>query len=125
MTPSSFYKQLGLLSAVVIGGLVGFHQLPVFAPHQLFYGILVILFIGFCTGLFYWGKQAVKSENKHWFGQVFMLATFMKMLLSIVAILIYAVATKPTDVFFVVPFFFIYAIYTIFEVVFMTKIGRE
>jgi hypothetical protein len=125
MTNLTFYKQLGTITLITICLTLGINQLlPIIAQHHVIAWVSILFFSLFCWVLFYLGIRTTKSQNKNLFGQLFLVATFFKMLLSILVLVIYAIATRPTDLTFVFPFLGIYIIYTTYEVVFMTKLAK-
>lgn len=125
MTPTNFYKQLGLVTLTTIIAVVGINQLlPIIGQHHVLSWVSITFFSLFCWALFYIGLRTTKSTNKNLFGQVFLVATFFKMLLSILVLVVYAIATKPDNLTFVFPFLGIYIIYTTYEVIFMTKLAK-
>ncbi len=125
MTATVFYKQLVSLSLFVALIILGLQWVEQLGRHQILSWVSWFFFIIFCWGQFKMGSSSAKSENKNLFGQIFLIATFFKMLLSILILLVYAIANKPGDLFFVFPFFIIYTIYTVYEVYFMTKLAKQ
>lgn len=125
MTNTNFYKQLGIVTLITVLLVVGINQiLPIIGRHQVLSWVSITFFSLFCWALFYVGIRTAKSNNKNLFGQVFLVATFFKMLLSILVLVVYAIATKPGNLTFVFPFLGIYIIYTTYEVIFMTKLAK-
>lgn len=123
MTPRKFLIQLSIISVLVLVVLMAFHTYAIFTPHQSLSWISWGFFILFSLVLFVLGTKGGSSSNKHLFGQIFLVATGLKMLASVTIILIYFLSEKPDNQYFVLPFFVIYLIYTSFEVYFMTKLG--
>lgn len=92
--------------------------LPVFWIGQLFFGVLSVLsFLG--------GKYYVKKSNKNAFSRFVMMLILGRLLLSIGVIIGYYKLAHPQSKLFLLPFFMVYLFYTIFEVVFLSAIGRE
>lgn len=123
MTPAKFLIQLSIVSVLVLIVLMVLHTYAIFAPYQSLSWISWGFFILFSLVLFVLGTKGGNSSNPHLFGQIFLVATGIKMLISVTIILIYFLTTKPDNQYFVLPFFMIYLIYTSFEVYFMTKLG--
>ena len=82
----------------------------------------IILFAGICALMYPLSVSALKSSNKYLFTNVTFSFIFIKMLLSVTLILVYQWRFHPSNYWFVAPFFIIYAIFTIFEVYFTTKL---
>ena len=70
------------------------------------------------------GYRAAMSDNKNDFTNAVLGFTVGKMFLAILVILGYSLLAQPPDKLFIIPFFAIYLIYTIFETYFMMKLGR-
>ncbi len=94
-------------------------------PHWLLFWLAQGLFVAISIALFFLGDSASKSENKNTFSQLVMVATFIKMLFSILVVIIYVKKTHPEGKWFLIPFFGAYLLYTIFETYFMSKLGRQ
>lgn len=124
MTPQKFYVQLAILSAVVGAALVGFNTHELISSHQSISWISWGFFILFSIILFYACAKSAKSENKNLFGQVFLISIFFKMLLCGLMVIAFVLIVKPQTVHFILPFLFIYLVYTVFEVYFVTKLAK-
>jgi hypothetical protein len=74
--------------------------------------------------LYYGAVKTVKSENLHSFSNFFLLATISKLFFCLAIVVVYFYKFKPSDQYFIIPFFLIYIFYTIFEVYFMSIIGK-
>ena len=84
----------------------------------LFFVILSIL-------IFIVGSYVAEQKNKNTFTSVILLVMITKMFLSILLVGIYSKVHNPTNNYFLIPFFAIYLIYTIFEVHLMTRLGKN
>ncbi len=98
---------------------------PKLIPYQNLFWISQVFFIILSLGSFIGGKHFVKNPNKNAFFQFMMLLIFTRLASSATLVISYFQITKPTDKMFLLPFFIAYLSYTIFEVVFLSKIGRE
>ena len=126
MRTKRFLIQLGVISFFTYGVLIGItFVFPVFKPHDVFSYLSAGLFICFCLIAFGMGKKAIKSSNKYRFIHVLVLIIIGKMMLSLLIILAYVKLSPPMDKTFVIPFFIIYLIYTVFEVYFLEKVAKE
>ncbi len=124
MTPRQFFQQLSLLSAVTAVALYFVNQLPAFQADAGFSWLSVLFFILLSIAMYYAGRRSALSENKHHFTNTIMGFTMGKMMLSILLILGYLKLAEPTTKLFILPFFGVYLIYTIFETYFMTRLAR-
>lgn len=69
-------------------------------------------------------KNLVKSSNKFAFSHLIMSSMMLKMMLSVVIVMMYRKMMQPDSHLFILPFFLIYFISTIFETYFMVKIAK-
>jgi len=74
--------------------------------------------------MYYAGRKAAFSDNKHDFTNVSLGVTIGKIFIAILFILGYNQLMQPDSRFFIIPFFLMYLIYTIFETYIMMKLGR-
>ena len=74
--------------------------------------------------MFLIAAKAAVSKDKNAFTRLIMIFTMSKMLLTIILIVAYKKIVDPENTFFVFPFFGIYIAYTVFETIFMTKLGK-
>ena len=85
----------------------------------------IVMFTMMCSIMYPFSVLALNSSNKLLFTNMTFMFMFMKMLFSVVIILVYQWKFHPTNYFFVLPFFAIYTIFTVFEVYFMMKLVAE
>lgn len=81
-------------------------------------------FISLSFVVFKLGEKAVKSSNKYSYINLIISNMMVKMFFSFIIVLVYAKLTSPENKYFVVPFMFIYLIFTAFETYFMTIQGK-
>jgi len=126
MLPKPFYTKLGLITVGTMLLLLAVHFFV--APLQEAQGLswLSIGFFFSLTVLMYeLGRRLAVNPNKNAFTSMVMVFVFVKMLLSIFIIVVYAKVAAPSSKLFVVPFFVVYLIYTIFETYFLMVLGRS
>lgn len=121
----TFLISLLILSIFVAIALVAMHFLEEIAPYHLLSWGSYGFFIFFSICIFLLGQKGAKSKNKLLFSQIFMGATVLKLLVSLSLVLTYFFTTTPESKYFIVPFFFVYFCFTVFEVYFMTKLGNS
>ncbi|CAA6801451.1 MAG: Unknown protein [uncultured Aureispira sp.] len=124
MTPKKFCIQLTILSIVVALLLVLLDASNLIKSHLSLSWISWGFFIFFSAGLFYASSKSANSENKHLFGQIFLLSIFFKMLFCASILIAYMLITEPHTAHFALPFLFIYLIFTTHEVYFVTKLAK-
>ena len=122
----NFLIQLGIMAAVLSAIQSALcSNFSVLIPYQNLFWISQIFFILLSLISFIGGKYFVKKTNKNAFFQFMMLLIFARLALSATLVIGYFQITKPSDKIFLLPFFIAYLSYTIFEVAFLSKIGRE
>ena len=123
MTQNKFLTQLFGISLLVIGCTYIADIFMVIS--MVFAYISTAFFIALSFGIFKLIQLSLRSENPNRFSQAFVLVTFFKMMLSILLIIIYFIAARPTNIYFVIPFLINYLIFTVFEVSFMIKMAKQ
>jgi hypothetical protein len=104
--------------------ILGMSYIPMMNPFLSFSWGCLFFFSVMTIILFAASKRAARSSNKNDFTTVLMGLTFLKMLLSAAVILIYNSIFQPDSIFFLIPFFALYVLFTSFEVVFLMQIGK-
>lgn len=125
MSPGSFYTQTLLLAAFCAGLLLLGNLIPVFREHQLLAWAALALFTLLSWLMYLLGKHAVKSSDKNAFVQLVLISVFLKMMLSFAVVVVYANKIQPESKYFVLPFFFVYLVFTIFETAFLMRIAKQ
>lgn len=124
MSRNTFFLQLAFLSAVVAALLYLLLQVPLFKEFQLISWISLGAFVVLSIAMFAFGKKAAQQENKNMFTNVIMGFTMIKLFLTMAVVLGYDQIVQPDNKRFIIPFFGIYLIYTVYETWFMMKIGK-
>lgn len=124
MTKRSFFNQLGGLSTGVAAFLIFLNFIPQFRIDISVSWISWLFFIIFTVVVFYAAHSASSSANPHNFTTVIMGVVVGKMFFSVLIILLYIKLVDPESRYFLFPFFVIYLSFTIFELNFMTKLGK-
>lgn len=125
MLRHKFYQQLLILSGIVLVALAGLASVSAFVEeYLLFYQVSVATLAFICVLLFEGGKRTSEHPNRQLFGQFFLLSIGIKMMLTLVVLMIYIRQFPPTTTLFALPFFGLYALYTGFEIYFLTILGK-
>jgi hypothetical protein len=124
MTRNLFFLQLAVLTLAAATGLWFLLSLPSFQPFAVFSWCSLCLFFLLTIAMYFSGYSAAKSNNKNDFTTVAIGFSGGKIFLSAILILIFTELAKPESKLFILPFFGIYVLYTIFEVYFMMRLGR-
>ncbi|NJK83247.1 MAG: hypothetical protein HC912_04955 [Saprospiraceae bacterium] len=124
MNAKQFILSLLLLTVAVICLVYSFGYLDALSSYLDLGLMSIALFSTICAGMYFFASRSAKKDQKVAFLNIFMLSTLLKMLFSVILIALYYKTQVPTTKFFILPFFVVYAIYTIFEVWFMSKLTK-
>lgn len=126
MSPKQFFAGLAITSITEMSIIMVLIML--FAPMRAHAGFIVVTIaamIIFCTLLYGAAKILARSSYTKLYIQLIMLAVFLKMILCVTLILGYQKGYEPADNSFIWSFLVIYLASTIYEVIFLEKVGRE
>jgi len=126
MNPKRFLSGLGItigLQLLVNLGL--FYAVPSLKTHDAFILITIVVMALFCITIYAAARVVVKSTLTRLFIQLVMIAVFVKLALCLALVVVYKKAFNPSDISFIWSFLFIYITSTIYEVIFLDKIGRQ
>lgn len=124
MNRRRFFLQLGLLTVCVLGVLLFLHIFEPFASFKIISLVTLGFFLLISVALYFMAAKAALSPDKNAFTRLIMSFTFGKMLLTIVLIIAFHKILKPDSLYYLIPFFFIYIVFTVFETIFMTRLGK-
>jgi hypothetical protein len=126
MQQNSFYKQLLIifLALTSIQYLISY-TIPELSQFQNLFWICQFFFVALSILSFYGGKYFVHQKSKNTFSTFLMGLIMFRLLCSVAIIIGYFNIVKPTSKLFLLPFFVVYLVYSIYEVYFLSKIGRE
>jgi hypothetical protein len=126
MSSKNFYKLLGSVSLLTIGILLLLSYLfPILKPYTNLGWLSSVLFFSITILMFILGQRAIDSPSKMMFSNVSMAFLLLKMLLSIMILVLYKKIAHPVSNTFIVPFFTVYFIFTIFATYLMLKLTRK
>jgi hypothetical protein len=124
MSVQAFFAQLAIVTLLAAAAAYGINTFPQFAGVQPIAWISLGIFVLLSVVMFYAGRNAAFSENKHSFTNVSLGVTIGNIFIAILFILGYDQLMQPESRFFIIPFFLMYLIYTIFETYIMMKLGQ-
>lgn len=125
MNNNTFFLYLGGITVAAAAVLTAILALiPQAQPHAGFAAGTVVLFAAICIGLYFAGKNAAASTSKLAFNNLVSVSVFAKMLVAVAVLFAYQQTAQPQNSWFVGLFLLVYAVYTVFEVWFMTKLAR-
>jgi hypothetical protein len=124
MSPKPFFLQLTGLTLLAAGIVVLLNTLPQLEEHYPLGWISLGIFFFLTVLMYFAGRQAAGSANKNDFTSVVLAFTLGKLFVIILAVFGYSQLREPETNFFILPFFSMYLIYTIFETYVMMKLGK-
>ena len=124
MSRRTFFTQLILITVLLVLVLLGLQMVPAFQHSNTLSWIGLAFFFVISIAMYFIGYKAALSDNKNTFTNVIMGFTMGKLILSITLILVFNKLAMPTGKLYILPFFLIYIVFTIFETMFMMKLGR-
>lgn len=123
MSVRQFAVQLSLVT-LFIGVLLWFlSSFSVFYEHQHLSWLSLLLFFFISIVMYFSGRWGIRNDNKNLF--IGLVYAYMggKMLLSILLIVLYYFYVEPSTKLFILPFFVVYFVFTIFESYFLVKLN--
>ena len=124
MKQQTFYLQLIIVTVLCLVSGYFLHQQPTFADDAALTWIAIGVFVLLSIMMYYQGYNAALSDNKNDFTNTFMGFLVGKLFLCGGLIIGYYYVVEPASKLFILPFFGVYMLYTAFEVVFMSRLGR-
>jgi len=125
MSPQQFITRLAITTLFAVLLVLGLNFQAQIALAKSLSWTTIGIFVVFSILVYFMGSYSAKQKNKNTFTSVILMVMMFKMLICILLIAIYVKTYEPTDNFFFIPFFSIYILYTIFEVQFMTRLGKH
>ena len=126
MSPKQFFAGLAITSFAQIGiCMLLIILVNTIRDHAAFVGITIFSMIVFSVMLYGAAKVYARSTMASLYIQLIMIAVFLKMLLCLALIIGYKKGFEPVGNGFIWPFLVIYLTSTIYEVIFLEKVGRE
>ncbi len=126
MNPKHFFTGLGITVAIqclliIILLLIA----PALRMHTGFIIVCMLTMIGFCIMMYAAARIAADSKVTRLYIQLIMIAVFLKMLVCLALVVGYKKGYDPADHSFIWPFLIIYVSSTVYEVIFLEKVGRQ
>lgn len=124
MQPTTFFKQLAIITAPTAVAVYFVHQIPILHPHRLLGWLSLLFFVLISIFMFFAGRAAALSKNKNAFTNAFLGFLMLKLFLCGGIMIGYLKLAEPDTKLFVLPFFGLYIIYTTFEVIYLISLGK-
>lgn len=125
MEHSAFLTQLSMFAASVAGLLGLFYLIPGLVPFLPFGWLTWFTFTALSYLMFVLGKRSASSKQRGAFINMSMVFNGLKIGVSILLILCYLQLFKPASQLFLIPFFLVYVLFTIFEIYFLSKLAKS
>jgi len=120
MKENKFFTLLLITIAISIGITTGFNSIESYKIYFNFILSSIGMFVFLSLLIFFLAKRAAMSSNKYLFIYLIMFNIIFKVLASVVLIVMYNNFYYPPDRMFLMPFMFIYLLFTIFETIVMS-----
>ena len=125
MNPKRFFAGLGITIAIqFVVNLVLLLLIPSLEAHTTFILVSILIMAAFCLVLYIAALRMARSPLTRMYIQLIMVAVFIKLFLCLALIVVYKKGFQPADHSFIWSFLVIYISSTIFEVIFLEKVGR-
>jgi hypothetical protein len=126
MNPKKFLVGLGITVAIqLVVNLVILYWITSLRIHSTFIMVSMAVMALFCLSLYGAARVVVKSSLTRLYIQLVMIAVFLKLFLCLALVVAYKIGFDPVDNSFIWSFLFIYITSTIYEVIFLEKVGRQ
>ena len=125
MSHRQFYRGLGLTALFTLLVLEMLYYLKPAYEVRGFSLIFVAIFVSFTVIMYLTGKKASFDKNPYKFSRAFLAFTFLKIMLSFLVIVAYALAGEVESRIFLISFLPIYLIFTVFETYVFMKLSKN
>lgn len=126
MNPRNFLIGLGITTLIQVAvSLILVWIIVPLKAHLGFIAATILALLVFCAMMYVAARILANSKLTRLYIQLIMIAVFLKMLLCLALIVGYTKEFDPPDNSFIWPFLVIYLSSTIYEVIFLEKVGRQ
>jgi len=126
MNPKRFLIGLGITVLIQLAvNLLLLYWISALRIHTTFILMTILVMMFFCLSLYTAARVVARSTFTRLFIQLVMIAVFIKIFLCLALVLAYKKAFDPINNSFIWSFLFIYITSTIYEVIFLEKVGRQ
>ena len=124
MKSSVFFRWLIILTLLLTTLIFVLSFIHIFKDSLAISLSSIVFFVSLSIVVFYLGNAAARSTNKNRLTQLIMILVFFKLFSCLLIIMIYDRFFHPPNNYYVLPFFLIYILYTVFEVIMLTKANK-
>ncbi len=126
MSPRNFFVGLGLTTLLQLAvSLLLVWTITALKAHIGFIVVTILALLIFCIMMYIAARVLANSKLTRLYIQLIMIAVFLKMLVCLALVVGYKKEFNPVDNSFIWPFLVIYLSSTIYEVIFLEKVGRQ
>ncbi len=126
MSPRNFFVGLGLTTLLQLAvSLLLVWTITPLKAHIGFIVVTILALLIFCIMMYIAARVLANSKLTRLYIQLIMIAVFLKMLVCLALVVGYKKEFNPVDNSFIWPFLVIYLSSTIYEVIFLEKVGRQ
>lgn len=119
-----FLLQLFFVTLVTSLSLLPLRYFPETSPYLGYGFICLLVFVVLSLMIFFTGYLALGGKDKQAFIRISLVFTTAKMLVAVLLNFAYYKTASPSGSYFLLPFFIVYLMYTVFETKFMMTIGK-
>ncbi|MEL6924788.1 MAG: hypothetical protein AAFO94_12145 [Bacteroidota bacterium] len=119
-----FSIQLTAISVGTMLLLVLFQQMADVRSYPNFAWLCLGFFIVFSIVMYFFGWRTSLSSDRNAFTRTIIGFMGLKMFFSVLLVATYVKLVEPDSKYFLIPFFIVYLIFTVFETYFMSRLGR-
>ena len=123
-THQGFFKQLGLLAGLVAFVLFLLDFIPYLQEYRNLSFSVWLVFVLLSLAMYFASYKAAQNDNPNHFHLVVIGIIFSKMVFALLFIVIFVKMVHPATFGFLIPFFFVYLSFSIFEYYFMINLGK-
>ncbi len=124
MNKSAFFKQFITINLIVGVLIVCSYFIPYLHPFFFFTVALYAFFVIFVYAAYHLGYKNAIDKDKNAFTRLVLMFIFFKMMICIMGIVVYVKLFEPASKGFLIPFLFLYVIYSYFEFNIFTKLSH-
>ncbi len=121
----SYWRKFFIVTFFMALFSVSVSRLAKMQPFEIFTISIFLFYAMLSPVLFFWASNGITSKNNYKFVSAITGSMTVKLLLSLLFVVAYAIFFKPAKPYFIIPFFVDYSCYTILEVVEMMKLTKS
>lgn len=126
MNSTNYFKKLFIVTVILALLALLANQTELFVSFQLFTWLSLTFFFLVSCGVYLMASKGVSANSSYRFVSMVMGSFTGKLMLCTVFLLLYVVIAKPQGKpFFIIPFFILYIVYTVMEMIELLKLNAK